>query len=330
MKVPRAFLQHQHRFLAGDLVARGARPAASRRRELVSSRAPPSPRFCSCCSPSMRRMRYSVSFSMIVVAVSLSCAHDAFARAAASSTTARGRLARSAARRASASWRDAGGSLEHRRRHPRRGSRRRCSPRVTSSVTAHGAKGDGDDRLHRGHSAPRSRPAAPPAAAASSSRRGASSPGAIRLRVERQPARAAKGATLAFSTDPAAYLPLVLTRFEGVELMNYSPFIYALDETQHRDHRHAARSTARPSAQHWWPWRHEPEAPSRDQLIEHGRRRACPSPRARVRRRRVAAAAELHPAVPLPERAHRGRDDRQLADVGGQPGALHATSPSAA
>src|SRR5689334_4229912 len=37
------------------------------------------------------------------------------------------------------------------------------------------------------------------------------------------------GATIAFSTEPAAYLPAVLTRYEGVEVMNYSPFIYALD-----------------------------------------------------------------------------------------------------
>src|SRR5439155_12645189 len=34
-----------------------------------------------------------------------------------------------------------------------------------------------------------------------------------------------EGATLAFRREPEAYLPLVLTRFEGVELMNYSPFI---------------------------------------------------------------------------------------------------------
>ncbi|MFZ4620566.1 MAG: glycoside hydrolase family 28 protein [Bacteroidota bacterium] len=40
----------------------------------------------------------------------------------------------------------------------------------------------------------------------------------------------AKGATVLFSTDPADYLPLVLTRFEGVELMNYSPLIYAYEE----------------------------------------------------------------------------------------------------
>ncbi|GAA1550720.1 exopolygalacturonase PelB [Kribbella sancticallisti] len=38
-----------------------------------------------------------------------------------------------------------------------------------------------------------------------------------------------EGSTLLFSTDPEQYLPVVLTRFEGIELMNYSPFIYARD-----------------------------------------------------------------------------------------------------
>src|ERR1700741_1020983 len=35
------------------------------------------------------------------------------------------------------------------------------------------------------------------------------------------------GATLAFVRDPRAYLPAVRTRWEGVELMGYSPLIYA-------------------------------------------------------------------------------------------------------
>src|SRR5262249_13351440 len=33
----------------------------------------------------------------------------------------------------------------------------------------------------------------------------------------------AEGATLKFIPDPAKYLPVVLTRFEGTECMNYSP-----------------------------------------------------------------------------------------------------------
>ncbi len=39
-----------------------------------------------------------------------------------------------------------------------------------------------------------------------------------------------KGATLLFSTDPKAYLPVVFTRFEGIECYNYSPLIYAYGE----------------------------------------------------------------------------------------------------
>jgi polygalacturonase len=39
------------------------------------------------------------------------------------------------------------------------------------------------------------------------------------------------GATLKFSTDPKACLPAVLTRFEGIECYNYSPLIYALEQT---------------------------------------------------------------------------------------------------
>lgn len=35
------------------------------------------------------------------------------------------------------------------------------------------------------------------------------------------------GATLRFNPDPELYLPVVLTRWEGTELFNYSPFIYA-------------------------------------------------------------------------------------------------------
>lgn len=36
-----------------------------------------------------------------------------------------------------------------------------------------------------------------------------------------------KGSEIVFSTNPDDYLPVVQTRFEGIELYNYSPFIYA-------------------------------------------------------------------------------------------------------
>jgi len=61
------------------------------------------------------------------------------------------------------------------------------------------------------------------------------------------------GATILFSTDPADF-PIVLTRFEGVEMMGLSPLIYA----------HGKRNVAitgtgtldgQGGGQHWWSWK---------------------------------------------------------------------------
>jgi polygalacturonase len=40
-----------------------------------------------------------------------------------------------------------------------------------------------------------------------------------------------KGATVKFSTNPSDYMPLVHTRWEGMELMHISPLIYAYEQT---------------------------------------------------------------------------------------------------
>ncbi|MFF4825628.1 glycoside hydrolase family 28 protein [Streptomyces sp. NPDC001312] len=50
--------------------------------------------------------------------------------------------------------------------------------------------------------------------------------GAIRL-LSGVDLHVAEGAVIAFSPDPADFLPAVLTRWEGTECWNYSPFIYA-------------------------------------------------------------------------------------------------------
>ena len=54
--------------------------------------------------------------------------------------------------------------------------------------------------------------------------------GAIRLRSNVN-LHVSKGATLKFATDPKAYLPIVHTRWEGMELMHLSPLIYAYEQT---------------------------------------------------------------------------------------------------
>jgi len=41
----------------------------------------------------------------------------------------------------------------------------------------------------------------------------------------------AVGGKILFSTDPNAFLPVVFSRYQGIELMNYSPFIYAFGQT---------------------------------------------------------------------------------------------------
>ncbi len=62
------------------------------------------------------------------------------------------------------------------------------------------------------------------------------------------------GATLRFTTDPARYLPVVFTRWEGVELMNYSPLVYAFDQ---EDVALTGEGTldGQADALHWWPWK---------------------------------------------------------------------------
>lgn len=62
-----------------------------------------------------------------------------------------------------------------------------------------------------------------------------------------------EGATLLFSKDPKDYLPLVFTRFESTELMNYSPFIYAF-EKQNVAVTGPGMLDGQADPDHWWPW----------------------------------------------------------------------------
>ena len=61
------------------------------------------------------------------------------------------------------------------------------------------------------------------------------------------------GATLQFDTNPSSY-PIVFTRWEGMELMNYSPLIYA---RRQKNIAITGKGTldGQGSAQHWWSWK---------------------------------------------------------------------------
>src|ERR1035437_3969199 len=61
-----------------------------------------------------------------------------------------------------------------------------------------------------------------------------------------------KGATIRFDPNPTLY-PIVLTRFEGMECMNYSPFIYALDQ-ENIGITGGGTLDGQANAEHWWPW----------------------------------------------------------------------------
>ncbi|MES2775989.1 MAG: glycoside hydrolase family 28 protein [Bacteroidota bacterium] len=63
-----------------------------------------------------------------------------------------------------------------------------------------------------------------------------------------------KGATLLFSTKPDDYLPLVYTRWEGVELMNYSPLVYAYKEKNIAITGEGILD-GQASNNNWWPWK---------------------------------------------------------------------------
>ncbi|WP_026235946.1 glycoside hydrolase family 28 protein [Echinicola pacifica] len=62
-----------------------------------------------------------------------------------------------------------------------------------------------------------------------------------------------EGAVLQFSRNPKDYLPLVRSRWEGMELMNYSPFIYAY---QQENIAITGTGTLDGNAdmENWWPW----------------------------------------------------------------------------
>jgi polygalacturonase len=68
-----------------------------------------------------------------------------------------------------------------------------------------------------------------------------------------------KGATIRFSTDPRMFLPVVFTRNECIEVMNYSPFIYALDQTNIAV---TGEGTLDGQASHsvWYSWKSSPDS----------------------------------------------------------------------
>ena len=66
-----------------------------------------------------------------------------------------------------------------------------------------------------------------------------------------------EGATIKFSTNPKDY-PLVFSRWEGVELFNYSPFIYAFEQ-QNIAITGKGTLDGQSNNENWWPWNGRPQ-----------------------------------------------------------------------
>jgi polygalacturonase len=62
-----------------------------------------------------------------------------------------------------------------------------------------------------------------------------------------------KNATVRFDPDPRKYLPVVSTRWEGMELMNYSAFIYAFAQKNIAITGEGVLD-GQADCEHWWPW----------------------------------------------------------------------------
>ena len=116
-----------------------------------------------------------------------------------------------------------------------------------------------------------------------------------------------KGATIRFDPNPKMY-PVVLTRFEGMECMNYSPLIYALDQQNIAitgggtldGQANAEALVAVEGQTRGRRGRQEPEQGPRRAGRDGGEGRARGG--AQVRRRRLSAA-DVRAALPVHQRA---------------------------
>jgi polygalacturonase len=86
-----------------------------------------------------------------------------------------------------------------------------------------------------------------------------------------------RDATVLFSRDTKKYLPQVYTRFEAVELMNYSPLIYAFEQ-ENIGITGEGELNGQANDENWWFWKgkwghagHEREARIQNQLAANNR-----------------------------------------------------------
>ncbi len=62
-----------------------------------------------------------------------------------------------------------------------------------------------------------------------------------------------EGSEILFKTDPEAYMPMVKTSYEGIELYNFSPLIYAY-QAENIAVTGTGILNGQAGTSHWWPW----------------------------------------------------------------------------
>ena len=78
------------------------------------------------------------------------------------------------------------------------------------------------------------------------------------------------GSTLRFTPEPAKYLPVVLTRFEGIECINYSPLIYAYEQ-ENLAITGSGTLDGSANAETWWAWNAKAKGNSARQTVDRRR-----------------------------------------------------------
>jgi len=116
-----------------------------------------------------------------------------------------------------------------------------------------------------------------------------------------------KGAAIKFSTDASDYLPVVMTRWEGVECYNYSPLIYAYEQ-ENIALTGSGTLDGQASSENWWKWVDKEEfgwregMPSQADSMSRPRLFAWNTNEVPVEERRLGEGAYLRPNFIQPYR----------------------------
>jgi polygalacturonase len=106
---------------------------------------------------------------------------------------------------------------------------------------------------------------------------------------------------IAFSQDPVAYLPPVFTRWEGMELMGYSPLIYAF-QAQNVAVTGEGTLDGQADESHWWPWKGGAGRPGPNQIPARTRLMEMVEAGAPIAQRVFADGSYLRPQFIQPYR----------------------------